>query len=115
MRHTSLFLLSLLLIACEESDSVLSDEELLDYANSPFEPTEVMNTEIILGSHNGTPIKVSFPCSDLCPQNTVRIISYEVDLAECEAVGGEIRSILVPIAITVMPQDFCVPAILPDN
>ena len=90
-------------------DQTLSDKALVDYAQSDFDQAKMMGQDIILGQHNKTPVRVTFPCSDVCPQATIRIIRYDVEPTQCEAVGGELKSILVPIAIAVMPQEFCFP------
>ena len=93
----------------------LSDEQLLKYAKSPFDKKEMMFKEFILGYHNGTPVVVSFPCSDVCPAYTIRIIAYNVSQSDCESVGGELKSIYVPVAIAVMPKEFCFPKVIVDN
>ena len=93
----------------------LSDEQLLKYAKSSFDKEEMMFKEVIIGYHNGIPVIVSFPCSDVCPDYTMRIIAYNVSLSDCESVGGEIKSIYVPVAITVMPKEFCFPKVIVNN
>ena len=61
----------------------------------------------VIGYHHGIAVVKSFQCSDLCPKNTLRVIYYDVPAdATCESVGGVTKSILVPIAITVMPKEY---------
>jgi len=96
-------------------NGTLSDEELLNYAKSPFDKGKMMGKDFILGYHNGIPVRVSFPCSDICPDNTIRIIRYNVSLSECESVGGEIKSIYVPVGIGRMSKAFCFPKIIVEN
>lgn len=96
---------------------ILSDQELIDYARSDFDKEEMAFKELVLGKHNDVDVLVSFPCSDLCPENTTRIIRYDIDSKltnVCEIAGGEVKSILVPIAITVLPEAFCFPKVLID-
>ena len=68
-----------------------------------------------IGYHHGVAVVKSFQCSDLYPQNTLRVIYYDVPAdATCESVGGVTKSILVPIAITVMPKKYCFPKAIAD-
>jgi hypothetical protein len=92
----------------------LSDRQLLEYANSSFNSSEMMFKDFILGYHKGVPVEVSFPCSDVCPQYTMRIIRYNVSLSDCVSVGGEVKAIYVPIAIGVLPKEFCFPKVIVD-
>jgi hypothetical protein len=63
-----------------------------------------------VGRYKGVPVMAEFPCSDVCPQYTVRIIHYRLPAdASCASVGGVEKQVLVPIAIAVMPQTFCIP------
>jgi hypothetical protein len=56
------------------------------------------------------PVVAEFPCSDVCPQYTVRIIHYRLPPeASCASVGGVEKEVLVPIAIAVRPKTFCIP------
>lgn len=87
----------------------LTDEALRAYVKSDFDKAAMMGKEVQLGKHRGTPVLATFPCSDVCPQSTVRIVRYEVSPDQCKNAGGELKSILVPIAITVRKQEFCFP------
>lgn len=94
------------------ADKALTDDDLLTYAKSSFDKAEMMGKDIIIGKHKDIAVRANFPCSDVCPDSTIRIIHYDIDpkLANmCNMVGGEVKSILVPIAITVRPQEFCFP------
>jgi len=102
-------------VLAENQTHVLSDQKLLDYAKSDFNKSQMMFKDIILGNYNTFPIRVTFPCSDVCPDATIRIIRYDVNLSECNNVGGEIKTILVPVAIAVMGEDFCFPKIIVEN
>ena len=96
-------------VAAPTSSTDLSDSELITYAQSDFDKSKMMNQEIVIGTYNGAALKASFPCSDVCPDATIRVIYLDVAADQCEASGGELRSILVPMAITVMPKEFCFP------
>ena len=93
----------------------LSDKELLRYAKSPFNKGEMMFKNIIIGKHNGIPVRVTFPCSDICPGNTMRVIRYDVDIPECENIGGLVKTIFIPRGIALMPEEFCFPKPIVEN
>ena len=120
--HTTKFLtLSLLiasLTACVSpptNEDTLTDADLIRAAEQKESaPTEGAQ-QWVIGYHRGTAVVKSFQCSDLCPQNTLRVIYYDVPTdATCEGVGGVTKSILVPIAITVMPKKYCFPKAIAD-
>ena len=97
------------------NEDTLTDADLIRAAEQKeSSPTEGAQQRII-GVHNGIEVVKSFQCSDLCPQNTLRVIYYDVPAdATCESVGGVTKSILVPIAITVMPKKYCFPKAIAD-
>ena len=120
--HTTKFLtLSILiasLTACVSlptNEDTLTDADLIRAAEQKeSSPTEGAQ-QWVIGVHNGIEVVKSFQCSDLCPQNTLRVIYYDVPAdATCESVGGVTKSILVPIAITVMPKKYCFPKAIAD-
>lgn len=95
---------------------VLDDAALAAYAARPFDKRALMGQTVELGRHHGVPVVAEFPCADVCPQYTVRIIHYRLpEGAACAAVGGVQKSVLVPVAITVMTKTFCVPKPLVDG
>lgn len=95
---------------------LLDDAALSAYAAKPFDKRAMMGQTIELGRNHGLPVVAEFPCSDVCPQYTVRIIHYRLPPhADCAGVGGVQKSVLVPVAITVLPKDFCVPKALVDS
>ena len=53
-----------------------------------------------------------FPCSDLCPAYTRRIIHYDVAPADCAGTGGIVVAETYPLGIAVTKRDFCEPAVL---
>lgn len=121
MHITKLFTLILLiasLTACVSlptNEDTLTDADLIRAAEQKESaPTEGAQ-QWVIGYHHGIEVVKSFECSDLCPQNTLRVIYYDVPAdATCESVGGVTKSILVPIAITVMPKKYCFPKAIAD-
>ena len=95
------------------NEDTLTDADLIRAAEQKESaPTEGAQ-QWVIGYHHGIAVVKSFQCSDLCPQNTLRVIYYDVPAdATCESVGGVTKSILVPIAITVMPKDYCFPKVI---
>ncbi|WP_298871138.1 hypothetical protein [uncultured Psychrobacter sp.] len=102
-------------VSLPTNEDTLTDADLIRAAEQKeSSPTEGAQQRII-GVHNGIEVVKSFQCSDLCPQNTLRVIYYDVPAdATCESVGGVTKSILVPIAITVMPKKYCFPKAIAD-
>lgn len=96
-------------VAAPTSSTDLSDADLVTYANSDFDKAKMMHQDIVIGTYGGVTVKASFPCSDLCPESTSRIIYLDVPSEECEASGGALKSVFVPVAIAVMPKEFCFP------
>ena len=121
MHITKLFTLSALLLslsACVSlptNEDTLTDADLIRAAEQKeSSPTEGAQRRII-GVHNGIEVVKSFQCSDLCPQNTLRVIYYDVPAdATCESVGGVSKSILVPFAISVKAKVYCFPKAIAD-
>lgn len=94
----------------------LSDHDLVRYAAGDFDKAAMMNRQVRLGVHHGAVVMADFPCSDVCPNYTVRIIHYLVDgQADCAAVGGVEETKLVPSGIESVPTRFCVPKVLADE
>ena len=121
MQTTKLLTLSILiasLTACVSpptNEDTLTDADLIRAAEQKESaPTEGAQ-QWVIGYHHGIAVVKSFQCSDLCPQNTLRVIYYDVPAdATCKGVGGVTKSILVPIAITVMPKEYCFPKAIAD-
>ena len=100
-------------VSLPTNEETLTDADLIRAAEQKESaPTEGAQ-QWVIGVHNGIEVVKSFQCSDLCPQNTLRVIYYDVPTdAACESIGGVTKSILVPIAITVMPKDYCFPIVI---
>jgi hypothetical protein len=92
---------------------LLDDAALVAYAARPFDRQAMMGRTVELGRNHGVPVVAWFPCSDVCPQYTVRIIHYRLPAeADCAAAGGVEKKVAVPVAITVLQKTFCVPQAL---
>lgn len=105
----------LLMVTGCASAAALDDAALRAYAARPYDKAAMMHTTVDLGRHHGVSVVAEFPCSDVCPQYTVRIIHYQLpDGVACESVGGVEREVLMPVAITVRPRSFCFPKVLVD-
>lgn len=89
---------------------------LLDYAAKGFDKAALAHTRAVVGTHNGVPVVAEYPCADVCPQYTVRIIHYQLPPGRtCDSVGGVEQSVDVPVAIAAVPKTFCFPKALVDN
>ncbi|HEY8329340.1 MAG TPA: hypothetical protein VIO59_12975 [Rhodanobacter sp.] len=96
--------------ACAGTPAQMDTAALQAWAGKPWNKAALMNTTVELGRYRNVPVVAEFPCSDVCPQYTVRIIHYQLPPeASCAGVGGVEKEVLVPIAITVRPKTFCVP------
>jgi hypothetical protein len=112
----SLAAVSLSLCACGKirnaPDRVLSDDDLRAMAAASFDPGRMMNRSFSVGRHHGIPVRVDFPCGDVCPDYTTKVVHYDMDPAMCPPGEGEILSVGVPSAASVMLREFCFPRIL---
>jgi hypothetical protein len=96
--------------ACAGTPAQMDAAALQAWAGQPWDKAALMNTTVALGRYRNVPVVAEFPCSDVCPQYTVRIIHYQLPPeASCASVGGVEKEVLVPIAITVRPKTFCIP------
>ena len=88
----------------------LSDADLVAYAARPFDKAAMMEQRVVVGLHHGVPVVAEFPCSDVCPDYTTRIIHYDLTPgAACSAAGGVTQPRRVPYSIAMIVKDFCIP------
>lgn len=105
-----------LVLATMLTADTLSDNALVAYATQPYDKREKFNRQDVLGIHHGTKVVADFPCSDICPEYTVRIIHYAVAPgADCDKIGGVTEMRTVPFSIAVVRRPFCVPKILAEK
>jgi hypothetical protein len=103
------------LAAAAEADT-LSDQQLVGYARAPFDKAAKMLKRDVLGVHHGVRVVAEFPCSDVCPDYTVRVIHYDAQPGPaCAAIGGVEVVRRVPVSIAVVEKTFCVPKVLADR
>lgn len=97
-------------VSLPTNEDTLTDADLIRTAQQEESaPTEGAQ-QWVIGYHHGIAVVKSFQCSDLCPQNTLRVIHYDVSAdATCESVGGVTKSILIPFAIGVKAKEYCFP------
>jgi hypothetical protein len=106
----------MVIVACAQREVAADDQRLLDYASRSYDEGAMVGTKISLGIHNGVPLIVEFPCSDICPDYTVRIIHYDLKAGQaCSQADGIEKSVWVPEGIARIQRTFCFPAVLVEN
>jgi len=90
----------------------IGDSGLLRFARSRFDPYKRTGRIRVLGIHRGTLVVVDYPCGDVCPAYTRRIIHYDVPPEACARVGGMIVNELLPRGPAVMPVPYCEPKVI---
>ena len=109
-------LLSACASAASEAAGSISDAELRAYAAKPFDRAAMMFKHVALGRNHGAPVVADFPCGDVCPNYTVRIIHYDLPPGPaCAAAGGIEQKVMVPRGIAVSSVTYCVPKALGDH
>jgi hypothetical protein len=112
----SLLLITALAAGISTSADTLSDAALVAYAKQPYDKALKFNHRDVLGIHHGAKVVADFPCSDICPTYTVRVIHYDVAPGpDCDRIGGRAVKRMVPVSIAVMKETFCEPAVLADE
>ena len=92
--------------------SELTDKDLLEYVTSDFNQEKMWGKNIKIGYHQGIEVRARFPCSDICPVYTTRIVYYNLSMESCESQDGIIKPVLVPFAISERLEDFCLPPVI---
>ena len=94
----------------------ISEAEVLKYASTRYDKAAVYNQRIVLGKLNGVDVVADHPCSDICPDYTVRVIRFEIPPgSSCKSVGGVEKSLLVPVSVAMTEKVFCFPRVLVDH
>jgi hypothetical protein len=93
----------------------VSDSEILTSARSRYDKRAMMNKTVAIGLHNGARVIAEYPCSDICPDYTVRIIRYEVPLEACPSFDGVVVRHRVPRGIATTTEEYCVPRVLVEH
>ena len=88
----------------------LSDADLIAYDAQTYDHAAMMGKRVVVGLYRGAPVVAEFPCSDICPDYTTRIVHLDVAAgAACEAAGGVTQARRVPFSIAMVERDFCIP------
>ena len=90
----------------------IGDAALLRFARSRFDPFARTDRVRVLGVHRGTLVVVDYPCGDVCPAYTRRIIHYDVPPEACQRVRGTIVNELLPRGPAVRPVPYCEPTVI---
>ncbi|MBO9623776.1 MAG: hypothetical protein J7500_13800 [Sphingomonas sp.] len=91
----------------------VTDARILAFAAAPWDKQDRGARLRELGVHHGTRVLVDYPCSDVCPSYTTRIIHYAVEPGpDCTRIGGVVREAVIPRGIASNRKSFCVPAVL---
>jgi len=93
----------------------LSASDILSLALNPYDKREKMNTEEIIGTHEGKEVKVIYPCGDICPDYTKRVIHYIIEIENCNKSNGVIKEIKVTRGRASNYESFCVPKVIASN
>jgi hypothetical protein len=94
----------------------ISDAALIAFDAHDYDKSTKMQTHEVLGTNHGALVVVDYPCSDLCPQYTTRIIHYAVEPGpDCARAGDVVRMMVVPVSIAAMRKPFCIPGALADR
>jgi hypothetical protein len=110
-----LFLSACTSVTPTDQDETLTDEEILEYSMTEYDKEKMMHQTVELGNHNGASVIAEFPCSDLCPDYTTRIVRYDINIDECGSVDGAVQTMYVPRGIAMVEEEYCIPKILAEN
>ena len=91
----------------------LTSGRLAILASAPYDKGEKSGKHEILGTLHGVQVVADYPCGDICPTYTTRIIHYNLEVGPlCEAKNGiaEFRSFNSGIA--PVSRLYCIPAVL---
>jgi hypothetical protein len=105
-----------LLAAAKFPRDTLNDDALVKFAK-PFHGSRdwvaFPKSGTILGTHHDTKVVVEVRCSDVCPDYTRMVIHYDVKPGPaCSDAGGSEVDVLMPFAIAIRSEKFCVPRVL---
>lgn len=92
----------------------LSDDEVRAIARQPLVSGFDTRPRVV-GYQGSTPVSVQVRCGDICPRFATRIVAYEVDLKDCDRVGGRIELVDVTMAFAVIAVRVCTPRALTDR
>ena len=91
MVSTYLLLFCTIVISgCQRNPNApISDAELIRIDNTAFDMRSKMGSHEVIGVSRGHHVLIDYPCGDLCPEETDRLIHFDVEPgAACKAIGG---------------------------
>jgi hypothetical protein len=91
---------------------VLTDADVTALLTKEFDLYKVSGTQVVIGQHEGYSVIADFPCSDVCPMNTIKIIRYNVEAFQCSITEGKVEELLTPTSISMGTKQYCVPEII---
>jgi hypothetical protein len=111
--HPLSFVAALIATPAATQLAQLSDADLTAYAAKTYDKAAMMEQQVTLGVHHGVTVVVDFPCSDICPDYTTRVIHYTIGPGPaCTAAGGVSVIRMVPYSIAEVEEEFCVPKVV---
>ena len=93
----------------------LSDNDILSAAMKAYDKRQKENTKEFIGIHDGKKVIAIYPCGDICPDYTKRVIHYAINIDDCEENGGVIKQVRVTRGRSSNKESFCVPKVLAQN
>lgn len=88
------------------STSPLRDEDIVKIDKYTFNKSAMEGKKIGIGMQHGVRIVADYRCGDVCPDNTIRIIHYDVEPGpKCSAVNGLVEG----VDTGFIEEKFCVP------
>ena len=91
----------------------LTNGGLAKIASAPYDKGEKSGKHEILGSLHKVRVVADYPCGDICPMYTTRIIHYDLEPGHrCEAVGGVAELRGFHFGIGMGSRLYCIPAVL---
>jgi hypothetical protein len=76
----------------------------------------MMHKRVVICENGRTPIVATFPCGDICPDNTVRVIHYDLlPRQTCSGLGGVERKLRVVRGRASNDEIFRFPKVLSEN
>jgi len=92
----------------------LSDHDVTEMAHARIRCADVASpaANLLVGLHNGVPVRNEVRCGDACPGQEFRVVRYDVDVKDCGAAGGVVALRGVPRGTGVANAPTCVPSVL---
>lgn len=96
----------------EEPQKELNSAQVLSLLEKEYDFETVSGTKVLAGQFNGAAVIVDFPCSDICPGNTYKIVRFDVEWYQCSDIGGKVEELMSPMGIAIGLKKYCVPEVI---